>query len=128
MSDDLNKKIKQITDILGQENMPDNLKGLLSLLASPGVKQDSSPKVSEPLSSNAEKSDRSEPDENIEMIRKVKKLMDRINTVNDPRISLLNAIKPFLNKTRQKKIGNCIKLLHMSWLVKFIDENEKSFN
>ncbi|MCX8129045.1 MAG: hypothetical protein N3I35_02970 [Clostridia bacterium] len=126
MSDDLNKKLKQITDILGQDNMPDNVKGLLSLLTNPNNKEESvSPKVTEPPSPREEKSERSELDENMEMIRKVRKVMDKLNINNDPRVNLLTAIKPFLNSKRQKKLGNCIKMLQMSSLTKLVDDQDK---
>jgi predicted unusual protein kinase regulating ubiquinone biosynthesis (AarF/ABC1/UbiB family) len=132
MSEDLNKKIKQITDILGQENMPDNIKGLLSLLAnpSPAIQTESeAPKTAEitPVPRKEEKSGRNEMEENLEMIRKVKKIMDRVNTKDDPRINLLTAIKPFLNSTRQKKLSNCVKLLQMHNITRFIDEQDKNF-
>ena len=125
MSEDLSKKIKQITDILGQENMPDNIKGLLSLLTSTGNKEESSPKASELQTAKEEKPVRSELEESMEMISKVKKVMDRLNTNTDPRVNLLLAIKPFLNSKRQKKLSSCVNILRMSSLTKFVDENGK---
>ena len=152
MSDDLNKKIKQLTDILGQDNLPDNVKDLLSLLTGSSSKQDS-PKRTDELpapryekeswddraqrdertskddrvsredrSFKEERSGRSELEENIEMVRKIKNVMQKLNSNNDPRISLLNAIRPFLSKKRQSKLNNCIKLLHMTSLTKYMDE------
>ncbi len=128
MSDDLSKKIKQITDILGQENMPDNIKGLLSLLANSGSQtKNEASESNDALSVKDEKASKSELEDNLEMIRKVKKVVDRLNSKDDPRINLLNAIRPFLNNTRQKKINNCIKLLHIHNLTKYIDEHDKNF-
>ena len=128
MSDDLGKKIKQITDLLGQDNMPDNIKGLLSLLANSGnQKETEQTKSSEMIPVKEERSSKNEFEDNLEMIRKVKNVMDRLNTKDDPRINLLNAIKPFLNNTRQKKLNNCVKILHMHNLTKYVDEHDKSF-
>lgn len=136
MSDDLNKKIKQLTDILGQDSLPDNLKGLLSLLGSSSGKQESSPDAEaaqhtlpakrEERSSKEERSGKSDLEDNIEMIRKVKTVMDKMNSNHDPRVSLLTAIKPFLNNKRQKKLNDCIKLLQMASLTKFLDDNDKA--
>jgi hypothetical protein len=126
MSDDLGKKIKQITDILGQESIPDNLKGLLTLFAGSGNSEEPSQKAGDNPVNKEEKHERSALDENIDMARRIKKVMDKINTNNDPRINLLNAIKPFLNNKRQSKLNNCIKLLHMSSLTKFVEDNDKS--
>lgn len=126
MSDDLNKKIKQITDMLGQESLPDNLKGLLSLLSSSGSGSEESPSKPAELSPfKEEKRERSELEENIDMVRKIKKVMDRVNSTHDPRVNLLMAIKPFLSGSRQRKVGSCIKLLQMTNLTKFVDDNDK---
>jgi hypothetical protein len=126
MNDDLNKKIKQITDILGQENLPDNLKGLLSILTAPTAKEEISPKAIEAPVIKEEKANRSETDDSIDMLRKVKKIMDKVNTNNDPKINLLNAIKPFLNNKRQKRLNDCMKLLQMSSITKLLDDPDKS--
>ncbi|HHV99291.1 MAG TPA: hypothetical protein GXX36_06930 [Clostridiaceae bacterium] len=130
MSEDLNKKIKQLADLLAQENMQDNLKGLLSLLASKstGADDDSSSKASnsrDPVESKEEKPARSDTEDNIDMLRKAKVIMDRLNNVNDPRINLLMAIKPFLSSRRQKKLSGCLNIIRMSNLVRLMEENEK---
>jgi len=42
--------------------------------------------------------------------KRVKNIMERLNASNhDDRVILLNAVKPFLNLSRQKKLNNCIK-------------------
>lgn len=125
MSDDMNKKIKQITDLLGQEKLPDNLMGLLSLLASSGGKEEAPPKAPEPPVMKEERQERSELEDNMEMFRKVKKVMDKLGNPNDPRINLLFAIKPFLNNRRQKKLSNCINILRMSSLARFVEDQDK---
>jgi len=125
MSDDLNKKIKQITDILGQENIPDNVKGLLSLLTNPGPKEESVPHSMEnQIPNREEKRERTDLDENLEMVRKMKRIMDRMGSNNDPRINLLTAIKPFLSTSRQKKVGNAIKMITMTSVARLLEEND----
>lgn len=123
MSDDLGKKIRQITDMLGQEGMADNLKDLIGMLATSGSKEETPPKPAEVLPSKEEKPVRTESDENMEMMRKIGKIMDGISPNSDPRINLLYAIRPFLNNTRQKKLNNCVKILQMSRLAGFIDKD-----
>ncbi|MCX7710047.1 MAG: hypothetical protein N2484_09365 [Clostridia bacterium] len=129
MSDDLNKKIMQIADILGQEGMPDNIKGLLSLLSASGnsgSKEDVPARQTDVPVRKEEKPSRPDMDESLEMIRKVKTLMDRTSTSNDPRLNLITAIKPFLNSKRQQKLSNCMMLLQMSRLTRFMGDTEKS--
>lgn len=125
MSDELNKKIQQIAEMLGQENMPDNVKGLLSLLAGSGSKEESSPKAAETDNAREEKPPRSDMDDNIEMMKKFKRVMDRLNTNDDPRIHLLHSLSPFLSIRRQKKLNNCIKMLQMTGLARLMDEQDK---
>jgi hypothetical protein len=124
LSDDLNKKIKQITDILGQENLPDNVQGLLSLLTSSLNKEETSGKTSEKATYKEERSEKNEVDDNTELVRKAKKVVDKISNNNDPRINLLTALRPFLSNKRQQKIGNCIKILHMSRLTNLMDDHD----
>lgn len=126
MSEDMNKKIKQLTDILGQDTLPDNVKGLLSLLAGAADGENSADsKEAPPIKEEKSNATRSDMEESIEMARKVKRVMDVMKNNNDPRINLLNAVRPFLSSRRQKRLNDCIKLLHMSSLTKLMDEHEK---
>lgn len=129
MSEDLNKKIQQIADVLGSDSMPDNIKDLLSVLAgSLGSKkpEETTAKQTEaPPPSREERSSHSEGEDSGDMLRRVKKVMDKVSINNDPRINLLNAIQPFMNPHRQKKIGNCIRLLQMTSLTRLLDDNDK---
>lgn len=125
MSDDLNKKIKQITDILGQDNIPDNVKGLLSLLASPGPREEPAPHpVENQYAAREEKREKTDLEENLEMVRKIKKVMDRVGSGNDPRVNLLTAIRPFLSTNRQKKVGDAIKMLTMTNVARLFEDND----
>jgi hypothetical protein len=60
-----------------------------------------------------------------EMLDTAKNALQQINSANDPRINLLNAIKPFMNNRRQKKIGSCIQLLQVAGLSRMLNEKEK---
>lgn len=135
MSDDLGKKVQQIVQMLGQENVPDNLKELVTLLASSlGKKEDN---IGQPASSDAdtvekpantdtvEKSSNPESAVSTEMLDTASNTLNRLNTGSDPRINLLQAIKPFMNNKRQKKIGNCIQLLQVASLSRLLNEHEK---
>jgi hypothetical protein len=127
MSDDLNNKIKQLTDLLSQESMPDNLKSLFSLLTSSMGKNETSQKTEEipALKEPREEAQNKGEFDTTEMVRKIKTVMDRMNTKNDPRVNLLSAIRPYMNTNRQKTLDNCIKVLQVSSLAKLMDETEK---
>lgn len=126
MSDDLNKKIMQIAELFGQDSVPDNVKGLLSMLTSgAGSDSSTSSKNAEPVPVREEKAPKADMDDSLEMMMRLKKMMDRANPVSDPRLNLINAIKPFLNSKRQKKLGNCLTLLSMTRVAKMMGENDK---
>ena len=153
MDGELDKKIEQISQLLGKENVPDNLKELVTILAaslegkkdtrgknvSPGG--DSAEKSSAgdaaakptaadtdekpPAADTAKKPPAAEAAENAEIQETARKALDRLNIGNDPRINLLYAIRPFMNVRRQKKIGDCIQLLQVAGLSRLLDESEK---
>jgi hypothetical protein len=126
MSEDLNKKVQQIAQILGQDDLPDNVKELVALIASSiGRKEDNVKQ------SGAQETDGKEPPPpepasvSADFLDNARRALDRFNAANDPRINLLLAIKPFMNKRRQAKIGNCIQLLKVAGLSRMLGEHEK---
>lgn len=132
MSDDLNKAIKQITDVLSQESLPDNLKGLLSMLAGSAGQEDAQTAASASSGSSGSlaspelKEYREEKnDQDDSLNNKIRNIVDRVNVQNDPRVALLNAIRPFLSSRKQKKLNNCVRLIQMSSLTRLLDDNEK---
>ena len=125
MSDDFSNKIKQLTEMLSQENLPDNLKGIISLLGGQSGKEDSPPKADERKDIKQERPENSELSDNTEMFNKAMRVMNNMNLANDPRISLLSALKPFMNKRRQGNISNCINIIRMSKLASILDDNNK---
>ncbi len=148
MSNDLGKKVQQIAQMLGQEELPDNMKELVALLASslgknnkegdvspdnagrdvsqPEYKEvDASSQKTSQDSTVSDRSQNTEPSVNPEILNTALKAMDRINSANDPRVNLLQAIKPFMNTRRQKKIGNCIQLLQLTSISKLLNDREK---
>ena len=73
MSDDLNKKVQQIAQLLGHDDVPDNVKELISLLSTSLEKDrggDSSSKVGEKVGDSPSETDNSavsaQPDSSIQ--------------------------------------------------------------
>ncbi len=128
MSDDMGDKIKQIADMLGQNsnpNIPGNVKGLLSMLMSNNNSKDEDSSEDPPKTRGSDNSSNNEADDFADMARKMKKAMGMINTGNDPRVTLLNAIRPYLNKNRQRKLQTCIKLMRIGSLTQLLDDSEE---
>lgn len=137
MSDDFSQKMKQITDMLGKEGMPENLMGLLSTLVS-NANMNSDKKENPPEKENKSQADEQEKPvrensgdksvlmDDIEMAKKIRRIMGGFQNTTDPRINLMKAITPFLNNSRQQKVANCIRLFEMINLTRFVAENEKN--
>jgi|LSQX01.1.fsa_nt_gb hypothetical protein len=137
MSDDFSQKMKQITDMLGKEGMPENLMGLLSTLVS-NANMNSDKKENPPEKENKSQADEQEKPvrensgdksvlmDDIEMAKKIRRIMGGFQNTTDPRINLMKAITPFLNNSRQQKVANCIRLFEMTNLTRFVAENEKN--
>ncbi|ACL74742.1 hypothetical protein [Ruminiclostridium cellulolyticum] len=129
MSDDMGDKIKQIAEMLGQDSnsgIPDNVKGLLNMFMSANNSKDetSSDDNSSEKSNPPEETSRADTDDLADMARKMKKAMNMLNTAKDPRVNLLNAVKPYLNDNRQKKLQKCMKIIKIGSLTKMLDESE----
>lgn len=154
MSDDLGKKVEQIAQMLGQGDVPDNIKELVSLFAdklgsagntpsessidksnnednntSSGTDAEANEKADEKIEEKAE--ERAEGAENKassidpELIEAARKSAERLNMNNDARINLLHAIEPFMSSRRKKKISNCIQLLQIASISKLLNDREK---
>lgn len=127
MSEDVNKTIKQIADVLGQENLAENLMGLLNMLAgSTGKEEPKTPALSSP-EPQEDKVERANQDDSLYSINKLRNMMERINVQNDPRVNLLNAIRPFLGTRRQKNLNNCVRLIQVSSLTRLLDDEKGGF-
>jgi hypothetical protein len=143
MSDEMDGKFKQIADLIGQNsnaNIPDSIKGLLNMLStnnntkeeSPSEAVTQNPESKEDSPSGAitrspkpnEESKASNSDDAADIARKVKKAASMLNSANDPKVTLLNALKPFLNKNRQRKLQTCMKLMKIGSLTKILDDSE----
>ncbi len=58
-------------------------------------------------------------DDTLQMIMKMKRIMDQQNRKDDPARNLLLAIKPFLKETRQTRVNHCIQFLSLSQVAQY---------
>ena len=59
----------------------------------------------------------------INTILKIKSIMDKMNTTNDPRKNLLISLKPYVRESRRKKIDQYINLFSMSKIMDTLKES-----
>lgn len=108
--ENLNNALKQVSSMLQDGDMADTLKNLMEGL-----------NLSAPSPSDDSKDENN--DETEKLIRMATKMLNNPNMKSDPKINLLNSLKPYLNKHRKGKVDQCIKFLSMSKAMVFLNEN-----
>ena len=100
---DMSDLIKNFSQMLNEGNIPDNVKEVFNNLSSNSSNnnQDTSNDTS---SSNID----------FETIMKMKSIMEKLNSKDDPRANLLLSLKPYLKESRKNKVEQYIKLFNMS--------------
>lgn len=124
MSDELDRSIKQAMEILSQ---PEKLKSMLDLLGGSMGNQGFAQSQAEE-SPNKSESSASAGDigNNMEFLSRAQDVMRAFNA-NDPRVNLLTAVTPFLNKNRQKKVNECVQFIRISKLLPILFGNSGIF-
>lgn len=100
------------------ENFTPNLDDIKGFINNPDF-QEKLKTIMEYLPQNKDKDSENnntsfEMDDSFLMMQKVKKMLDKKKDVDDPRINLLNAIKPYLKHSRQQQIDNYTKILNVT--------------
>ena len=119
MSDVINK----LNNITGQNNIsPDMVNSLFNMINNNNSSNNKNPSIhSDNNSSNQTyKSENSSLNNNgidIETIMRMKAIIDKMNTKDDPRSNLLQSLKPYLNDSRKSKIDQYIQLMNMSKVI-----------
>lgn len=104
MNEDFSEVISKFKNILAEKNidMPENLNQ---------------------MNDSSEKSPSFDFD--IGTILKVKSMIGAAQDKNLPRLQLLNALKPFLHKSKQEKLEEYIKLANMLTILEILSENRR---
>ena len=110
MNEDMSDMLKKLGGMLSGKEMPKDMQDIFKNITS-NMSSDSN---SNNFSKNSDESE-SQPEFDINMIMKMKSIMDSMKTnQNDPRANLLRSLKPYLNKNRKDKVEQYIKLFNMS--------------
>ena len=64
-------------------------------------------------------------DFDIETILKIKNIISSAQNKNSPRITLLQALKPFLKPEKQQKLDEYIKIANMLTILEILNENRR---
>ena len=67
---------------------------------------------------------------NLDMntIMKMKSVMEKMNTSNDPRSNLLNSLKPYLREERKGKIDQYSNIINIAKIAEILNNKENNSN
>lgn len=118
MSEDMSDIIQKMSEMLKNNEIPDNIKSMMGQFASEQnnsfFSQENSASATE--NSKQENSNGSSEMPNIDIgtMLKMKSIIDSMNQQqNDPRANLLRSLKPYLKPSRKEKVDQYIKLFGM---------------
>lgn len=60
------------------------------------------------------------PQIDLEMLKKLKIILDQMSSQDDPRTNLLLSLKPYLKESRKDKIEKYIQLFHMTQVLELL--------
>ena len=131
--------INNLTSMLKNGNIPDNLKDIVSSFSSNSKEQqekNSSTNIDPNMlssllssfnsntSNNSEENSNSGSNIDMETILKMKSIIDKMNkNQNDPRSNLLRSLKPYLRSSRKNKLEQYVKLLSMTSVMDVFGNN-----
>lgn len=109
------------TNTINNENSgvnPEMLKNIMNMFNSSNSSSNSN------NSNTQNNSEASSPNIDINMLLKIKSIMDNMNAnKNDPRSNLLRSLKPYLKKSRQDKVEQYVQLFSMGKIINAFNSN-----
>ena len=112
---EMSDMIKNISKMVNEGNIPDDIKNIIN-----NLKSDSSSENSSTGSSN---SSSSAPNIDFETILKMKSIFEKMNSNEDPRANLLRSLKPYLKDSRKSKVDQYIQLFNMTKVMDIFKQN-----
>ena len=119
--EDMSNVLKQFSSMVNNNNLPDNIKDVLNNLNSSSNSTSSNNSGTSHEEDNSSQSNT--PNIDIEMILKIKSIMDKMNSQKDPRAKLLISLKPYLNEKRKGKVEQYIQFLNLSRVIEMLHSN-----
>ncbi len=110
MSEDMSNLMNQISNMIKNNEIPDEIKNMMNSLNSNASNSTESSSSQDTSSSE----NKTMPEFDMATIMKMKKIMDSMKeSRNDPRTNLLKSLKPYLKESRKEKVDQYIQLFGM---------------
>lgn len=115
MDGDMNDIFQKLNTILEDDNMSNNLKNILNNFSSSNESSNNSEGIGNHENIDSQKKSDGFADFDINMILKLKSIMDSLkNDSDDPRSNLLLSLKPYLADNKKEKIDQYVKFLKIA--------------
>ena len=121
-NDDMSDVFEKINNLASQNNIsPDMVNNLFSMINNNSNQNGNTDENNYSTKNTNTSSDTSNSQSSFntngidfETILKMKTIIDKMNTKDDPRSNLLQSLKPYLNNSRKSKVDQYIQLMNMS--------------
>lgn len=124
-NEDMSDVFEKLNSIAGQNNIsPDMMNNLFNMFNNSNTQNTNTDNTnysnfnSQDNSNNYTSSNQNNSGNNggidIETIMRMKTIIDKMNTKDDPRSNLLQSLKPYLKESRKSKVDQYIQLMNMS--------------
>ena len=118
MNDDMSEMFQKVSEMLKNNEIPDNIKSMMSNFATEQNNSSTSQESSSNTTENEEQRDSNDsfemPNIDLNTMLKMKSIVDSMNRQqNDPTANLLRSLKPYLKPSRKEKVDQYIKLFSM---------------
>ena len=147
---DMSNIINALNGMLKNNNMPNNMKDLLNNMKNNNENKDSNNNQNSTSSNSSinpdminnfinmiannssngsnnnshEKPENNSPQIDLEMMMKMKRIIDKMNSnKDDTRANLLKSLKPYLNDSRKEKVDQYIQLFNMSKIIEVFNSS-----
>lgn len=110
--EDMSDVLKKLNNFAQDNNISqDNINNIFNMFSNGGNNNNESNDSSD---NSQEQSSSSTGNIDFETIMKMKTVIEKMNNKNDPRSTLLQSLKPYLNENRKSKVDQYIQLMNMS--------------
>lgn len=111
-NDDMSGVFEKLNNFTSENNIsPDMVNNLFNMINNNSTNQNSN---NSDNNSTDNQSSFNNSGIDFETILKMKSIIDKMNTKDDPRANLLQSLKPYLNDSRKSKVDQYIQLINMS--------------
>ncbi|NLG88270.1 MAG: hypothetical protein GX494_03495 [Clostridiaceae bacterium] len=124
MSQGMDDKIRQLSDMLSSREAQDGIRRLIgSFSSSSGAMPAQSDQHADESALPDSYEDNPVQSLDFDWISKIQSVLSQASNIQDSRINLLRSVHPFLNQKRKERCETCINILRIADIIKAVTNN-----